>query len=76
MLKPKEIWFLRAVALLCLVGGLQILLLGEVGAPSTDATYQFRGFERLFAIWPFLLAWFFWWCSKPSKEDSDEPDES
>jgi len=69
MLSTRDKWFLRLVALVCLAGGVQIILFGELGAPTTDSTYQFNGVERLFGLWPLLLSWFFYWCSKPNNED-------
>ena len=63
MVTSRDRWLVRLLALFCLATGLQILIQGELGAPTTDAVYAFDGLERLYALWPLFLAVFFYWIS-------------
>jgi len=46
---------------LAIVGGFQVLIFGEIGAPTGAGMYQFDGFERLVALWPMCIALFIMW---------------
>lgn len=75
-LKPRDIWLLRIFAVLAWLGAAQILFLGKVGAPiGTDSYYVFKGWLRLFFIWPALIGAFFWWVTTPDKDGNNEGEE-
>jgi len=74
MLEPRDRWILRIVSLLAMLGAFNILIYGEIGAPTTESTFQFRAWERLYFIVPALISIFFFNLSNSKNEDDNRDD--
>lgn len=72
-MKKRDLYMVYVFGGIAILGGLKIIIVGEIGRAIGESLYRFEGLERLYGLYPIaigsLAIWLFRWKYKEEKEE-------